>query len=66
MAKPLYKITAEKNNGSVLKGMTTDVVAQYSSKLRQQEIADTLNKKYNTNIHHRKCGLTNFNIQKLN
>ncbi|MDR5591901.1 hypothetical protein [Christiangramia sp. SM2212] len=66
MAKPLYKITAKKNNGSLLKGMTTDVVAQYSSKLRQQEIADALNQKYNSNIHHSKCGLTNFEIQKLN
>ncbi len=66
MAKPLYRITAKQNNGSLLKGMTTDVIAQYSSRLRQQEIADALNQKYNTQIHPSKCGLSLFEIQKLN
>ncbi len=59
MAGTLWKFSSLKRNGKLLKGMSAEVITK-GPKPTQQEIADALNRKYNTEIHSSHCGRLNF------
>ena len=61
MANHLFKITAIKNNGKLLKGMSVEIIRKdTTSKPTQHEIAEAISKKYNIEINHSSCGHINF------
>lgn len=62
----IWKVTAIRNNGNSLqKGMQVEIPIPNGTKPNQHQIADALNAKYNTGVHHSKCGLSNFEILRL-
>ncbi len=62
----LWNVTAKRNNGKVTKGMSVEIYKNgTSAKPTQEEIADALNSKYNTDVSKSHCGQTNFDFEKL-
>ena len=67
MSTYLQKVTAIKNNGKVTKGMSVEIMKTgTSAKPSQKEIAQTLNDKYNANVHECHCGQSNFDFTQIN
>jgi hypothetical protein len=67
IANYLWKVTANRNNGKVTKGMSVEIMkSNTDSKPSQKEIAQALTNKYNTDVHESHCGQSNFDIIRIN
>lgn len=63
MSTYLWKVTAIKDNGSLKKGFSVEILKKdTNAKPSQKEISSAINQKYNTNINDSLCGLSNFEI----
>jgi hypothetical protein len=61
----IWKITAIRTNGTVLKGMTANITSKDGSKPGQQEIAKILTNTYNTPVHYSHISSSDFDWDKL-
>ena len=64
MSNYLWKVIAVRDNGSLKKGMTVEILKANGTKPNQDDIAQALNTKYNSDIHKSKCGSSIFTITK--
>jgi len=62
----LWKATARRNNGKLLKGMFVEILKSgTNAKPNQEELCDALNNKYKANIHSSHCGQSNFDFTEI-
>lgn len=67
MTSFLWKVTAKRNNGSVKKEMSVEILKiGVTNKPNQVEIAKALNDKYDSNVHSSHCGSSEFDFTLLN
>ena len=66
MSGHLWKVTATRNNGKVLKGMSVEIYKKGTTgKPEQKEIAEALSEKYNEDFHYSQCGQSNFDFDDM-
>ena len=66
MANYLWKVTAIRNNGKVLKGMSVEILKSgTNAKPSQKEIAKALTTKFGQEFHDSQCGNTNFSFEQI-
>lgn len=65
MAK-LWKVTAKRDSGKVVKGMSVEIViSDRSGEPRPKEIASAFQLKYNIEVNEGKCSSSYFLIEKI-
>lgn len=65
MAK-LWKVTAKRDSGKVVKGMSVEIViSDRSGEPRPKEIVSAFQSKYNVEVSEGKCSNSYFQVEKL-
>ncbi len=62
----LFKLVAKRNNAKLVKGMSVEILKKNSSTLTLEDVAEAINRKYNSDVHKSHCGLGNFEIERIN